>query len=169
MRCRENRVSLDTTQQVYLDAVRDFLKTKGIDQPRSEDRQHPSRRFRRGWRGRSVNQLDKLFQKGRKRANAIACRQLFDGVVASSGRRKSGNTVDRRRILSQGLPEGRSKTKGRFDAPNSYKVIAVLDLNGDGKMEVVIGSHYYEGEMTTIYQMRARIKQRAVLSAGCGA
>jgi hypothetical protein len=26
--------SLDTTQQVYIDAVRDFLKTKGIEQPK---------------------------------------------------------------------------------------------------------------------------------------
>lgn len=37
-----------------------------------------------------------------------------------------------------------------FDAPNAYKVIATLDLHGDGKMEVVVGPNYYEGEEITI-------------------
>jgi FG-GAP repeat protein len=45
-----------------------------------------------------------------------------------------------------------AQDEGRFDAPNAYKVMATLDLDGDGKMEIVIGSHYYEGEMTTIYR-----------------
>jgi hypothetical protein len=30
-------------------------------------------------------------------------------------------------------------------------VIALLHLDGDGKMEVVVASQYYEGEAATIY------------------
>ena len=30
-------------------------------------------------------------------------------------------------------------------APNVYQVTAVLDLNGDGKLEVIVHSFYYEG------------------------
>ena len=57
--------------------------------------------------------------------------------------------------------------EGRFDAPNAYKVIAVLDLDGDGKMEVVIHSDYCEGGETTIYRCDPK-KAEALLSVACG-
>jgi hypothetical protein len=47
-------------------------------------------------------------------------------------------------------------------------VVAVLDLDGDGKMEIVVGSRYYEGEGTTIYKCDLK-KVEAVLEVGCGA
>jgi hypothetical protein len=47
-------------------------------------------------------------------------------------------------------------------------VIAVLELDGEGKMEVIVASHYYEGEMTTIYQCDPD-RAKEVLSIGCGA
>jgi len=53
-------------------------------------------------------------------------------------------------------------------APNVYKTAAVLDLNGDGKLEVIVHSFYYEGGQTTIYRCDPeRIK--AALSVECGA
>ena len=53
-------------------------------------------------------------------------------------------------------------------APNVYNVAAVLDLNGDGKLEVVVHSFYYEGNETTICRCEPD-KIEAVLSVGCGA
>ena len=55
-----------------------------------------------------------------------------------------------------------------FDAPNAYKVVGTFYLDGDGKLEIVVHSQYYEGEMTTIYQCDPK-KAEAVLSVGCGA
>jgi hypothetical protein len=45
---------------------------------------------------------------------------------------------------------------------------ARFDLDGDGKLEIVIHSHYYEGGATTIYLCDPR-KTEALLSVACGA
>lgn len=52
--------------------------------------------------------------------------------------------------------------------PNEYKVAAVLDLNGDGRMEVVLAGAYYEGAWKTVYTIDGR-KVTSVLDCGCGA
>ncbi|HJY52525.1 MAG TPA: hypothetical protein VKD89_00765 [Candidatus Udaeobacter sp.] len=59
----------------------------------------------------------------------------------------------------------------KVDAPNAlniYKIAAVLDLNSDGKLEVIVHSFYYEGGETTIYQCKPD-KIEAALSVACGA
>jgi hypothetical protein len=43
-----------------------------------------------------------------------------------------------------------------------------VDLDGDGKMEVVVGWNYYEGEEITIYRCDPK-KSEALLSVSCGA
>ena len=53
-------------------------------------------------------------------------------------------------------------------APNVYNLAAVLDLNGDGKLEVIVHSFYYEGGQTTIYRCQPD-KIEEVLSVECGA
>jgi len=55
-----------------------------------------------------------------------------------------------------------------FDAPNAYRIIGTFDLDGDGKMEIVIGSNYYEGEEITIYRCDPK-KVETLLSVSCGA
>jgi hypothetical protein len=65
-------------------------------------------------------------------------------------------------------PKAYVRKEDSFDAPNVYKVIAILDLDGDGKLEIVVGSNYYEGEETTIYRCDPK-KVEALLSVACGA
>lgn len=55
-----------------------------------------------------------------------------------------------------------------FNAPAFYRIAAVLDANGDGKMEILARGRYYEGEWTTLYSIEGE-KPREVLSAACGA
>ena len=56
-------------------------------------------------------------------------------------RRVVAGKVETQLIVGEFYPKAYPKAaqeEGRFDAPNAYKVIATLDLDGDGKMEVVI-------------------------------
>ena len=55
-------------------------------------------------------------------------------------RRVVAGKVETQLIVGEFYPKAYPKAaqeEGRFDAPNAYKVIATLDLDGDGKMEVV--------------------------------
>jgi hypothetical protein len=56
-----------------------------------------------------------------------------------------------------------------FGAPNTYEVSAAMDLDGDGKMEIIHHGHYYEGSGTGVYRI---VDGHAIeieeLGAGCG-
>lgn len=56
----------------------------------------------------------------------------------------------------------------KFSPPNEYNLAAVLDLNGDGVMEIVVAGAYYEGNWKTVYSIQG-IKAVDVLGCGCGA
>ncbi len=60
------------------------------------------------------------------------------------------------------------KNTGDYDG-NFFEISSILDLNGDGKMEVVIYSSYYEGSSSSVFDLNGskptEIKQ---LTAGCG-
>jgi len=53
-------------------------------------------------------------------------------------------------------------------APNVYNFAALLDLNGDGKLEVIVHSFYYEGGQRIIYRCEPD-EIEEVLSVECGA
>ena len=55
----------------------------------------------------------------------------------------------------------------QFVAPQQYDLVATLDLNGDGRMEAVVRSAYYEGAATAAYTLADKQVQ-PVLDAGCG-
>ena len=44
----------------------------------------------------------------------------------------------------------------------------MADLNGDGRMEVVLSQRYYEGSSTVVYEFGDDGRLHQVLSAGCG-
>jgi len=51
---------------------------------------------------------------------------------------------------------------------NEYTIAGAWDLDGDGKLEIVVRASYYEGAWTTLYRIRGTVAQNLV-SAGCGA
>ncbi len=55
-----------------------------------------------------------------------------------------------------------------FAAPHAYEVAGVLDLDGDGQLEILVGWRYYEGAGTTVYKLTGG-KLAKILEGGAGA
>jgi hypothetical protein len=160
---RKPRV-MDTTQQVYVDAVRDFLKTKGIGQPKV----NIDNILRVDLDGDGEEEVLISAANYFGKADRVPMRSPAGSYSMVLLRRVVAGKVETQLVEGEFHPKAYVSKEGSFDAPSIYKVIATLDLDGDGKLEVVVGSNYYEGEEITIYRYDPK-KVEALLSVACGA
>jgi hypothetical protein len=98
---RKPRIT-DTTQQVYVDAVRDFLKAKGIEQPKVKIESILRVDLDGNGEDEVLISATNYFDK----ENEITGRELFS-VVTSSGRGQSGKAAGRRRVSRKSLRKKR--------------------------------------------------------------
>jgi len=158
---------IDTTQKAYIEAVRDFLKTKGIEQPAVKI----DNILRIDLDGDGEEEVLITATNYFSKDGHVPMRSLAASYSMVLLRRVVAGKVETQLIVGEFYPKAYPKAaqeEGRFDAPNAYKVIATVDLDGDGKMEVVIHSDYYEGGETTIYRCDPK-RAEALLSVACGA
>jgi hypothetical protein len=154
----------DTTQQVYSDAVRDFLKTKGIEQPQVKIENILRVDLDGDGEDEVLISATNYFDK----ENRVPMRSPAGSYSMVLLRRVVAGKVETQLVEGEFHPKAYVRTEDSFDAPNAYKVIATLDLDGDGKLEVVVSSNYYEGEAITIYRCEPK-KIEVLLSVACGA
>jgi hypothetical protein len=157
----------DPTQKTYVDAVREFLRTKKIEQPKVKIDNIVHVDLDGDGEEEVLISATNYFRKD----DSVPMRSPAASYSMVLLRRLVAGKVETQLIVGEFYPKAYSKAaqeEGRFDAPNAYKVIATLDVDGDGKMEVVIHSHYYEGEAMTIYRCDPK-KVESLLSVGCGA
>src|SRR5438552_15638137 len=160
---RKPRAS-DTTQQVYSDAVRDFLKTKGIEQPKVKIENILRVDLDGDGKDEVLISATNYFSKD----DRVPMRSPAGSYSMVLLRRVVAGKVETQLVDGEFHPKAYVRKEDSFDAPNAYKVIATLDLDGDGNMEIVVASNYYEGEAITIYRCDPK-KVQALLSVACGA
>ena len=147
----------DRTQQAYVEAVREFLASRLTD---------PKVKITR------ILRVD-LDGDGEEEVliNATNYFNEDDEPPMDTAVVGSYSIVLLRRMVAgkveTELIAGESYLKDESSPSYVYRIPAVLDLNGDGKLEVVVHSQYYEGSETTIYDCSGA-KCNAVLSVGCG-
>jgi hypothetical protein len=147
----------DPTQQLYVDTVRAFLKDRSISEPKVKI----TRILRVDLEGDGEEEV---------LINATNYFTEDSDVPMDTPQPGSHSIVLLRRVVA-----GKVVTEfvaGQVfptdqDTPNVYEIPAVLDLNGDGKLEVIVHSQYYEGSATTIYDCSGG-KCKDVLSVFCG-
>jgi hypothetical protein len=160
---REPKV-IETTQKVYVDAVRDFLKTKGIEQPKVKI----DNILRVDLDGDGEEEVLISAANYFGKADRVPMRSPAGSYSMVLLRRVVAGKVETQVVAGEFHPKAYVSKEGSFDAPSIYKVIATLDLDGDGKLEVVVSSDYYEGGETTIYRCDPK-KAETLLSVACGA
>ena len=160
----------DTTQSVYVEAVRHFLKSHGIKNPKVRI----TRSLRVDLDGDGEEEVlisaTNYFTDDKANVHPAAPFPEAPIHVPQSGsysivilRRVVDGTVRTRLVAGEVYAKPHESV-----APNVYNLAAVLDLNGDGKLEVIVHSFYYEGGETTIYRCEPD-KIEPVLSVECGA
>jgi len=148
-----------TSQKVYRNAVAAILKKRGIAKPNVK-----------------ITQVWRVDLDGDKREEVLISATSKDrpGNDISSGASAGQYSILALRKLVRGkvqtIPiDGEIYPKAKeFNAPSFYRIAAVLDVDGDSKMEILTRGRYYEGDWTTVYSVRGE-KVSEVLAAGCGA
>ena len=148
---------VDVNQKQHVDVVREFLRQHGLRDPVVH-----------------IDQIVSVDLDGDGK----------DGFVISATHYESGDEIPDEAtpntysfVMIERLVEGKPRAElidGEFypdakadSAPNKFELAALLDLNGDGRIDIVLRSAYYEGDEISAYANQPSGVKK-VLSVGCG-
>lgn len=146
----------DTTQEVYVNAVRDLLVSKGISRPQVKITQV----LRVDLEGDGEDEVLLSATRYTNAAEIFVPRAGDYSFVAL--RRVVAGAVRTQIVAGEFYPKANDDA-----ASNTFEVTGLLDLDGDGTLEVVTRSTYYEGSGTEVWQLQ-KDKLMRVLAIDCG-
>jgi hypothetical protein len=146
------------TQAIYQDIARDFLVSRGLTNPKV-----------------IIRQIIRADLNGDGEDEVFLSATKYEAEEDSAP--TSVQAGDYSFVLLRQSRQGKVETKlveGEFykksdssNTPYVHRVSAILDVDGDGKMEFVLSSTYYEGGTTTVYRyLPSSIRKLVAISCG---
>ena len=147
-----------TDQPVFIKAVAEFLEARGLKEPKVNITQIVRVDLDGGGEEDVLISGTNYFSKEGRLSRTIPAGSYSFVLL----RRTVRNSVQTQLIEGEFHPQ--TKTEAY---PGKYKISAVLDLDGDGKMEVVVSGDYFEGDSISVWSC-ARTKPEKLLEIAGG-
>jgi hypothetical protein len=149
--------TISLTDATYKKAVAAVLRSKGILKTTIK-----------------LTQAVRVDLDGDGKEEVLIAATFFKNTFGASAAKNDYSFVLLRKIVGEKVQDtvvdGEFITKKiDFGAPSEYKISSIADLNGDGKMEVILHSAYYEGNSSWAVEMKGnKLIEIKELSIGCG-
>ncbi|HEY8562060.1 MAG TPA: VCBS repeat-containing protein [Pyrinomonadaceae bacterium] len=148
--------TVNPNNKTYLDVVSGILRAKGLPNARAK-----------------IEQAVKVDLDGDGREEVVLTASSYGGKIAPSAKTGDYSFLLVRKIVGGKVKnimvaEEYVKKNVEFGAPSRFELSAIADLDGDGAMEIVAYSEYYEGSSAGVYQITDRAVAVKELQAGCG-
>jgi len=147
--------------QVYREAAAEILMNKGIDNPKV-----------------NISQVLQVDLDGDGVDEVLVSANNYERFKPEGGLTPNARAGDYSLVFLRKVVHGKVVTKiitgeyypraKKFIAPSEHRVIGVLDLNGDGSLEIVVSGRYYEGDWVEAYRVHGA-KIIKLFNMGCGA
>jgi len=149
-----------TEQRVYQEATAEILKGQGIANPKV-----------------NLTQVLRVDLDGDGVEEVLVSATNYERFKPGGGLTPNARAGDYSLVFLRRLVQGKVVTSiitgeyypkaKEFNAPAEHRVIGVLDLNGDGILEIVVSGRYYEGDWVDAYRVEGA-KVIKLFSMGCG-
>jgi hypothetical protein len=150
-----------TEPQVYKEAAAEILKSKGIANPKV-----------------NLTQVIRVDLDGDGEEEALVSATNYARFKPHGGLTPDARAGDYSLVFLRQVVQGKVITSiitgdfypkaKKFTGPAEHRIIGVLDLNGDGRLEVVLSGRYYEGDWVEAYRIQGA-KITKLFNMGCGA